>query len=83
MINTVDFGYKELSYIKDDFPVRLSKMYVISVSYKGLIDPGPTGPLYPKSTVQRWSICSLVHFYHHFGIIRDLWHGSDDAQRIQ
>ena len=60
--NTVDFGYKGLRYkrlslMRDDFSgpfdknVRNFRQLWGTFGYKGLIDPVPSGPSYPKSTV--------------------------------
>ena len=56
-------------------------MYVISVSYKGLIDPVPSGPLYPKSTVVKngptSNVLYCIKFYSRGSGIRDF--GDDFA----
>ena len=55
-ICTVDFGYKGLSLIRDDFSGPFVKN-VRNFSYKGHSDIRDklNGPLYPKSTVCLWS----------------------------
>ena len=54
---TIDFKYKGLSLMRDDFSgpsvqnVRNFRQLYGTSGYKTLIDPVPSGPLHPKSTV--------------------------------